>query len=41
MILNNDNLKRVADKLDPERNDEKKQLREISERQFEVNILVL
>lgn len=33
------NLKRVAEKLDPERDEDKKRLIEITDRQFEVNML--
>lgn len=38
-MLELNNLKRVAEKLDPERDADKKRLIEITDRQFEVNML--
>lgn len=38
-MLELNNLKRVAEKLDPERDEDKKSLIEITDRQFEVNML--
>jgi len=34
-------LKKIAEKLDPERDADKKRLLEITDRQFEVNILIV
>lgn len=40
-MLEHNNLKRIADKLNPDYDDDKKSLIEISERQFEVNLIVI
>lgn len=39
-MLEFNNLKRIADKLEPDRDSDKKRLIEITERKFEVNIFI-
>lgn len=39
-MLEYNNLKRVAEKIDPERDANKKRLIEITDHQFEVNLLI-
>lgn len=39
-MLDYNNLKRVAEKIEPERDANKKRLIEVTERQFEVNIMI-